>query len=708
MTNTLTSLQNTITLREVFSILRRRVRLIVLTVFVCIVAALIFLFQIQPEYRASVLLLVDPTQKNLLSPNDTERLQSQSEIARVESEVEIARSGPVLLETVRALNLVTDPEFGPQVGLGDKLRAAIGLPLSDPPSREVLLNNTLQKLGRATEVRRRGLTYLLSITVTSKSPERSARIANTMAQVYIDLQIASKTRSVENARDLLLAQVNSARQTLAASNDSFDRYIGTNIDRLQTETGNAQLGILQGQLAAFDTRRNQTQAVLSNSQTALQARDWTALSDSLQNDALSALVAQRAALETQIAQAPGDAQQALDLQTQLAALEQQIENSAGDALGVLRADVEGIDVQGSALRERLRNTVVSSDLSSATLAQLYGLRQEADIAQRQYTNLLSRLRDLDAQALVQVADTRIVSEALKPSAPSFPNKKRLLAVAVVAALGIGVALALLNEFYVGGVISPTQLANVVPAQAVGSIPAIRRKRELTSIADTVITAPLSAYAESFRRVRMALDQAVGAETRDNFVVMVGSANPAEGKSTTALSLARSYAQLGKSVLLIDGDLRKPAVHSYLDITPERGFLDYLKNPGEKPDISAFYVADPLSKAGVIVGRGRSDIPTDQLLMSPQFSDMIASARASMDVIIIDTSPLNSVVDAQYVARHADIVLMCVRFGDTSQADVRLAYQRIDESVRPQTPVVAVLNHDAGRNGGRYESGYYNY
>ena len=259
----------------------------------------------------------------------------------------------------------------------------------------------------------------------------------------------------------------------------------------------------------------------------------------------------------------------------------------------------------------------------------------------------------------------------------------------------------------GGVISPAQLTHLLPIPVIGAIPSLRRKRDQTSVADTIISAPLSSYSESFRRIRMAIDQATGAEDRDSIVVMVGSANPAEGKSTTSLSLARSYAQLGRSVLLIDGDLRKPAVHTYLQIKPERGFLDYLRNPGEKSDIGEFYVADPMSKAGVIVGRGRSDVPTDQLLMSSHFTDMIASARTAMDVIIIDTSPLNSVVDPQYVARHADAVLLCFRFSETAQSDIRMAYQRAEESVRPDTPILAVLNHDAGR-GRNYYGAYYSY
>ena len=438
MSNAFSNPQDTIGLKDLFSILRRRIRLILATVLLAIAATLIVLFQIEPQYRSTVLLLVDPSQKNLLSPDDAQRLASQSEIARVESEVEIARSGPVLLETVRALNLVSDPEFGPQVGLTDKIRAAVGLPLSDPPSREALLNSTLQRLGRATEVRRRGLTYLISITVVTKSPERSARIANKMAEVYIDLQIASKTVSVENARDLLLAQVNSARQTLAETNDSFDTYIGANIDRLQAETGNARLSALQTQLLASVDVQGQTEGLLAASQSALQSRDWGALSDSLQDDALQALVDQRAALNSQIAQAADDAARTVDLQTRLAALEAEIEASASQQLGQLQADVEGINAQSDALREELRNEVVSSDLSSSTLAQLYGMRQEADIAQRQYTNLLSRLRDLEAQALVQVADTRVVSEALKPNSPSYPNKKLFLAMAIIMAVIGGV------------------------------------------------------------------------------------------------------------------------------------------------------------------------------------------------------------------------------------------------------------------------------
>lgn len=694
--------------RDFVAILRRRLRMILFTIGTVLAVTLAVLLLVSSKYTATTLLLVDPTQKNLLAPDEARQTSGITESARVESEIEIARSGAVMLATVEREGLASDAEFGPSVSTTDKLRAAIGLPMSEPPTGQALLNGTLRRLSEATDVRRRGLTYVFAISVTSESPDRAARLANAVAQTYIDLQIESKTRSLETARDLLLAQVNSARDRLAASNDAFGSYVENNMERLLEETGNQDLAALQNRLNALSSTRATLTASLESSQSAFDARNWDSLAESLQDEAVSALNQQRRDLETRLAGLESGSDAAFSLRQSLEQVETRLQASVAAPIQALRAEITNLDGRSDALGKEMRGVVLGSNLSATTIAYLYELQQEADIAQRQYTNLLSRLRDLDAQALVQVADARIVSAALAPNGPSFPKKRITLMMAFVVAIGLGVTLAFLNEFYIGGVISQNQLENILPIPVAATVPFLKQKREQISLADTILSAPLSAYSESFRRLRATIDRMVPAHDGRGILIMVCSANPSEGKTTGALSLARTYAQLGKSVALIDADLRKPTVHNYLGVEPEFGFFEYLKNPEGAPEGESFYVADPLSSTGVVVGRGRSDVPTDQLLMSREFQLLLKNAREAMDVIIVDTSPLNSVVDAQFIAPFADAAVICVRFGETSQRDLRLAHQRLVEGLRDDVPVVAVLNQEAGRMAAYDESGYYSY
>lgn len=164
---------------------------------------------------------------------------------------------------------------------------------------------------------------------------------------------------------------------------------------------------------------------------------------------------------------------------------------------------------------------------------------------------------------------------------------------------------------------------------------------------------MSSYAEAIRRLRAVLDQGMRGKPKDECkVIMITSAISTEGKSSTALALARTYALSGKNVLLIDADLRKPAQHKLINHEPKQGFLDYLASPSEIMDHSdpSFYVVDPKTRTGVILGRGRANIPTDQLLQSDAFAALIENARESMDVVIIDTPPVVPVVDAAISCR----------------------------------------------------------
>uniref|UniRef100_UPI0026041D29 GumC family protein n=1 Tax=Aliiroseovarius sp. TaxID=1872442 RepID=UPI0026041D29 len=427
--------------RDVVAILRRRLRLILFTIGTVLTITLGILLLVSPRYTATALLLVDPSQKNLLAPDEARQSSGATESARVDSEIEIARSGAILLATVQTLNLVTDPEFGPSIPATDKLRAAIGLPMSDPPPGQDLLNDTLRKLASATTVRRRGLTYVFEISVTADNPDRAATLANAMAQTYIDMQIRSKKQSVEAARDLLLAQVTSARTALAASNDAFDQYLRDNLDQLISETDDAELRDLQSSLLTLNAARRRVVSSLEESQAALDAGNWAALSDNLQNEALAALNTQRRELEARLAGVTQDSDSAFGLRASLEQLETRLKDGAALSIQGLRDEIGMLDARGDALNDDLREAVLGSNLSSTTLAYLYELQAGAEIAQRQYSNLLSRLRDLEAQALVQVADSRVVSHALAPNQPSFPNTRLTLVMAFLSAIGVAVSLA---------------------------------------------------------------------------------------------------------------------------------------------------------------------------------------------------------------------------------------------------------------------------
>lgn len=700
-------------LRAIITLLRRKIRLILLSMFLITGAALVYLFYATPIYTTTTLLLVDPTQKNLLDPDGVSRISGVGENARIESEVEILKSSAVKLATIEKLGLLSDPEFGARMSLANKIKMALGFENETLTNGAVLLNQTLGRVSAATSIRRRGLTYIIGVSASSTDPQRAADLANAMSQTYIELQIQSKVSTALAAREVLQSQIESARSSLAASEDALDLFIDRNLEQLSAEVDNPELIQTRNALETINAARLASETRSKAGQNAVANQDWSQLALSLEDEAIAALAQQHQDLAKRLGNLPEDSDQQTNLRAELSQLDTEIQAQAEAAISAQKSEIVGLNAQAQTHRSSIRANVLQGDLSSATLVQIYELQQESQIAQQQYSTLLTRARDLQAQALVQIADSRIVSEALPPRSASYPNKKFVLMIGLLASLGIGVALALLSEFYVGGVTSVTQLANILPIPVATAVPHLAQGKNQLTIADYVIDAPLSTYAESLRRLRATIDASLpqSPQSEDSSgqgkVIMITSAIPAEGKSSLALALARTYALAGKSTLLIDADLRKPSLHKYMGLTPNQGFMEYLRDFGTQIGDETFYDSDPRSNVGVFLGHHRANVPTDQLLQSSLFEGLIENARKAMDIIILDTSPLIPVVDARYVAAKADIVVDCVRFGVTTQSDLRLALSQLNASVRLGTPILSVLNHDESKVAGYRYDGYYN-
>jgi capsular exopolysaccharide synthesis family protein len=354
-----------------------------------------------------------------------------------------------------------------------------------------------------------------------------------------------------------------------------------------------------------------------------------------------------------------------------------------------------------AARELLLSRLIDarSELSAAEHAvgppsadpQAIEASRRAEIARAQYEQLLLRVAELEAEAALQIADSRVVSPALAPQRPAFPDKMVLLVVALLLALGIGVGLAFLREHLIGGFTSQEQILALLKPAAATTVPSGPTLPTAPSVADLMVSAPLSTFSESVRRLRTIIDQQHAIRPRSGHVIAVASATPGEGKTTLSLSLARAYALSGQRTLLIDCDLREPSLHSHLDIAPMPGLRDFLDPKSTPSGLTAIAAGDPMTKVTLIGGASRSDVPTDQLLASTAFTQLVDAARASFEIVILDTPPLEPMVDGLYTAPHADSIVFAIHCGRTAQTDARKALDSLASAARPGTPVIAVLN-----------------
>lgn len=704
--------ESEIDIRSLLGLLRRQFRLILVTVVLVVAVAGGVTFTLEKVYSASALILVDPSRKDLYSP-ELQMQGASTDSARVDSEVELAKAEPTLTGVVERLGLVRHPAFEPKPGLWDTLRAIARLPPPPDPTGEELLKGVVDQLRDAIRVQRRGLTYLISVEARSTDPALAAVLANAVAEEYIEQQITAKRASVELQRGVVQGTIDQARAQVEQSEEAFDAFIDDHLADIVRATGRTDIADLSRELAQINDTRSRIASVSELAANSLTRRDWSSLTGQLESEALQQYETRRRELEAALAGAVAAPERAVDLQAELASIEAEMASVAQAELTSLRRQIAQSEARAADLRTQRSATVLQTSLPPSLLTQILGIQQSAEIARQQYQTLLTRLKDLDVQSVLQVADSRIASSAVPPNVPSFPNIRLTLALAGLAALGLGIGLAFLLENYIGGFTSEAQLQSVLRSNVIATLPLQRTKSGATEtgVAALIANSPLSIFAEGVRRARLGIDQAarrtLGTGSGAGVVIMVTSAIPGEGKTTVALSLARAYALSGRSTLLVDCDLRKPGIHRQLGITPESGLLDYLSSGANPPPLQSVMTVDEESGAQIILGARRSDIPTDQLLAGDMFGRLIRAAQQNFEVTILDTSPIVPVVDGLYLAQYVDVVAMVVRWASTSQHEARSTMAALTEAKRPDVEIVTILNQQT-INRASYRSKYAGY
>jgi Mrp family chromosome partitioning ATPase len=338
------------------------------------------------------------------------------------------------------------------------------------------------------------------------------------------------------------------------------------------------------------------------------------------------------------------------------------------------------------------------------------MQQSAELGRQQYQTLLSRTQDLDAQATLQIADSRIISPALAPEQAAFPSTLLSLVGAAIGSLALGVGLAFLRENLIGGLLTEDQTEAVLKLPVATAIPRLGGSAGQLSLADLMLSAPLSQLPEAIRRIRATVDQRLrrfGAQSvgqSDATMVMVTSSTASEGKSTIALSLARAYGAAHKKVCLIDCDLRRPSIEAMAGLPSSDRLVTYLVEDEPVIGIAELAVRDKQGGVYVIGAGERADVPTDHLIGGSNFARLLTQARAQFDVVILDTPPVGPVADGLYLAGYADIILFVVMSGRTSQTEARLALAQLRAAQREDGPILAVLNGQE-RASARYKSSY---
>jgi len=195
------------------------------------------------------------------------------------------------------------------------------------------------------------------------------------------------------------------------------------------------------------------------------------------------------------------------------------------------------------------------------------------------------------------------------------------------------------------------------------------------IASEIVTHhnPKSPEAEVFRELRTSL--LVGMNMQNRTVLQVTSTNPHDGKTTVATNLAVSIADLNRRVLLIDGDLRSPNLHSIFGIDNGTGFSNYLHKEKRFEDV---LLPTPIENLSLVTA-GSNLVNPSEALSSPSFKEFLAETREKFDFIVLDTPPVLAVADTCIMASEVDSVLLVVRSVKNGRSPITQAARLLREA-----------------------------
>ena len=619
------------------------------------------------------------------------------------TEAQIIRSRPIVQKTINKLNL------------------------QDKEGRLLEASALISKL----KVNAVGDTDILTISYESSDPQQAAAVVNSLMKDYQQNNISTNTAEARSAREFLNKQLPEVEQRLVKAEAELRQFKEKNrIVSLQEE---AQVGVTglkslseeiikaQAYLGEVRTRseglRNQLQ---------LETQKAVTISTLNQSPIVQEALNQYQKVQDELAvaqtQFTSDHPTIISLSRKEQVLRQQLEKRVGQIVDNGESISEG-NLQIGEIKQALTAELVKSEVEllaannrlgilrknfitqQARLRNLPRLEQtqrqlqrKLDVAQLTYTELLKKLQEAEVVENRNVGNATIISEALVPGKPISPNIMRNLLLGGIGGILLGVGTTLLLEKMDKSLKSVDRIKQLLGYPLLGAIPKTKTNKgsiENKELELPVLNNPYSPVTSAFEILQTNLAFTLSDKTLK--VIVITSSSPSEGKSFVSANLAVALSHLGRRVLLIDADMRRPRQHTVWEIPNFMGLSNVLVGQSKLQDVvqNALVTLDVLP-----VGK----MPPNplKLLESQRMYSLVKEAEEEYDFVIIDTPPLAAFADALVLSKLADGILMVVRPGVVDSDTVKVVKNRLEQS--GQQVLGMVVNGIAPANGSAY---YYN-
>jgi succinoglycan biosynthesis transport protein ExoP len=683
----------------------RRQWLIIVACFALVsCAGALYLVLTRPTFSASATMLMDPRkggvqQKSVLgdAPADTEWIDSQLGILMLERD-KIGRAvAEKLAKDPELLQLVDDEADRGLVARIVNLLGGRNQEFQSAKSEAQLAQQAAGSIAGRIDVKRIGLSYLVSINFSSYRPEQAAKFANAAADAFVVTELSQKYETLRQASDWLQERYQALREQASAADRAVVEFKATHnivtaggkfINDQQLTDVNNRIGEARAKVADQQAKLNQIQAVLTEQE--ISGTVDSTVSDALGNSIVTRLRGQYLDLvnrEADWSKRLGKGHLAVvSLRSQM----QDIRNSTHEELRRIaesyKSDLEIAKKNEQELNKQLQDIV--SEIPNEAQIRLRALETSAQSYHAFYDNFLTSYTESVQQQTSPIPDTRVIAYA-SWAYQSNPQPLRVMIFAMLGGVALGFGGGMLREILDRSFRTTRQVQAALQIDCIALIPRIKIDREVGSLSkqkligdssdrriaekgtgalQLMAKAPFSRFAEGIRALKLAADLRKSKDSAK--IIGITSSLPREGKSTIGTALAAFASEVGGRVLLVDCDLRNPALSRSLaphaqggliEVSAGQFSIDQVLLKGSRTDL-AFLPAGNVSR-----------LPdTSQILASDRTKHLFDSLRLEYDYIFVDLSPLSPVVDVRATTRLIDMYIVVVEWGSTNVAVVQQA------------------------------------
>lgn len=727
-----------VSLRDLAMVIRRRLSFIIGVIVVVTGTVMLVTLQLPKKYSSTAELLIRAPEQTLvdLQAFDT---SISSNSASIDSQISILRSRDLAGSIVDNLNLMSDPDFNaslesdetPDVWLRAKAafedmtgttwftdvsqEAAGGGVVKEKTisqQRVMVIDSLLGKI----DVRRQELSYVILVTATTKSPEKSAMLANTFADAYLKHQLAWRLDTIRQTDRWLGGQLDVLGEKLIKSEKAVEEFraengllnsSGVTLNEQQRSDVNAQLVAAKADLAELEARDRRVKQMIAGGE------EVDIVAQIMSSNVIIEMKQQQTGLNRKLAEMSnryGEKHPVMiNARAELADLERQIKfeidrnfDSLENEVLVARSRVKSIERSQTTLQRG-----GAEDEQSRVV--LNGLIREADANRQMFESLLQSSKKstiLSGTDSIE-ANTRKISPASIPRDPSFPKPKLIGGLSLVISAFLGIGLAFVIESFDNGFKTPLQLEDALGIPNLAAIPNVQKGERTIrfrsrTLWDYLLLRPMSVFSEGVRTMRSAVEMS----DLDNppKLIALTSSVPDEGKTTTTYCMAVQAARAGLKTLVVDADFRRGALSKQLGKGRKKGLIDVATGRAKLKDV--IFTVGKKSGLHVIPSGSRSGNVND-IIGSARFGSLLKALKEEYDLILFDTAPVLLVIDTPLLAAQVDKTILLVAWDKTPQNVVESAFRRLrDFNVDVAGTVLSLL--DVREQNRYYGASHYGY